>query len=112
MEIYGFRTKCFQQIKTCRLVVKNVFFLESFDPPEVRADSWSFFKLSDPVLNGNPVENQMIHWVFGLLRTSRGSNRDSNRRPLRSALTFVGPETIDIDGTCRKSWIESTAEVP
>ena len=30
----------------------------------------------------------MICWIFGSLLTSRGSNRDSNRRPLRSALNM------------------------
>ena len=30
---------------------KHNFFLERFDPPETRADWWSFFKLSDPVFN-------------------------------------------------------------
>ena len=31
----------------------------------------------------------MMYWIWGLLPTNRGSNRDSSRRPLRSALPMA-----------------------
>ena len=52
IEILRFWRTCCQQTKEELLILrKQMVFLESVDPPEARADSRSFFKLSDPVFN-------------------------------------------------------------
>ena len=78
-----------------------MLFLESFD---LARASRPFFQLSDPVSFENQLKskgNSMIGWIFGLLSTNRGANRDLNRQTLRSALADRADvhETIAI-GLC------------
>ena len=51
VEIPGLWTKCCHKIKKFICFAKTHIFLESFDPPEARADSWPFLKFSDPDSN-------------------------------------------------------------